>query len=89
MRLNIRSLLMSLVIVSTYSSGVTEQDFVYDSLSRQLSEEMKSNLAVMNDPQIVEAQAKYIRSLYQALIKQGFSKDEALTLVAASLQSKS
>lgn len=71
---------------NTYAQS--ERNFVYDSLSEKLSQELKASLKVMNDPDIIKANAKYIRGLYNALIEQGFSKEEALTLVAASLSGR-
>jgi hypothetical protein len=42
----------------------------------------------MNDPKLIKANAKYIRSLYNALVDEGFTKEQALKLVSASLSSK-
>lgn len=45
-------------------------------------------MKVMNDPKIIKANAKYIKSSYDALIAEGFTKEQALQLVAASLARK-
>ncbi len=63
--------------------------FLNDTLAEQLADQMSATLKVKNDPEMIEAHATYIRNLYQALIKQGFTKDEALKLVAASLTGQS
>lgn len=80
--------LISLLFCLSPASANPSPNFLYDSLSDKLADQLKATLKVMNDPEIVEANAKYIRSLYEALIKQGFTKDEALQLVSASLSAQ-
>ncbi len=77
-----------LLVVATATNADPRQDFLYDSLSEKMADQLKASLKVKNDPEIIAAQAKYIRSLYEALIKQGFSKQEALSLVSATLSAK-
>ena len=60
----------------------------YDQLAEQLAKQLQASMKVMNDPKIIKANAKYIKSLYDALIAEGFTKEQALQLVAASLASK-
>ncbi len=45
-------------------------------------------MKVMNNPKLIKANAKYIKSLYEALVEEGFTKEQALQLVAATLASK-
>ena len=59
-----------------------------DPMTEMLTKQLKASLAVMNDPEIIKANAKYIRNLYDALIAEGFSKEQALQLVSASISSK-
>ncbi|GAB5382117.1 MAG: hypothetical protein Alis3KO_36300 [Aliiglaciecola sp.] len=77
---------MALYLPSSYAQN--ERNFVYDSLSEKMSQELKASLKALNDPENMEANAKYIRGLYEALVEQGFSKKEAMTLVAASLSGR-
>ncbi|GAA0855217.1 hypothetical protein [Aliiglaciecola litoralis] len=79
---------MMLALFTSFSQAQQSPNFLYDSLSDKLSDQLKATLKVMNDPEIVAANAAYIKSLYDALIKQGFTKEEALTLVSASLSAQ-
>lgn len=81
-------LLFLLVGISQVNAD-PRSSFLNDTLADQLADQLSATLKVKNDPEMVEAHAKYIRSLYQALIKQGFTKDEALTLVSATLAGQS
>jgi hypothetical protein len=56
--------------------------------AKALSSQLKASLEVMSDPEIIKANAKYIKTLYDALIAEGFTKEQSLKLVTASLSSK-
>lgn len=43
----------------------------------------KSMLQAFSSPEMAQAQAKYYRNLYDALVKNGFSKEEALQIVVS------
>ena len=60
----------------------------YDQMAQQLSKQLEVSMKVMNDPKLIKANAKYIKSLYDALVEEGFTKEQALQLVAATLASK-
>jgi len=60
----------------------------YDQMAQQLSKQLEVSMKVMNDPKLIKANAKYIKSLYDALVEEGFTKEQALKLVAATLASK-
>lgn len=79
---------VTMLAMQTSAYANPQRNFVYDSLSEKLSQELKASLKVMNDPEIIEANATYIRGLYEALVKQGFSEADALKLVAASLSGR-
>lgn len=69
-------------------SSYATTDVQYERMAEQLSKQLQASLKVMNDPKLIKANAKYMKNLYDALLKEGFTKDQALTLVAASLASK-
>jgi len=41
---------------------------------------LRAELHVLSDPDSAQAMAKYIHNLYESLIKEGFSKEEALQI---------
>jgi hypothetical protein len=47
-----------------------------------LSKQLHAALEIMNDPDLIKANAKYMKNLYDALIDEGFSKEQALKLVS-------
>ena len=59
-----------------------------EQLSQKLYTQFNISMEVLNKPELIEANAKYIKSLYDALIKQGFTKSEALQLVSATLSNQ-
>lgn len=83
-KLALSSILLT-CFVSTFTSAQQLKQFD-DMLTQQTHQQLSAKYTVMQDPQIVKARAKSIRALYEALLSEGFSKDEALTLVAASLR---
>lgn len=80
---------MLLLLSVFHAKADPTSSFLKDTLAEQLADQLSATLKVKNDPEMIEAHASYIRSLYQALIKQGFTKDEALTLVSATLAGES
>lgn len=83
-----KTIFISALFVLTFGSCAhANPNFLNDSLSEQIADQIKVRLKVKNDPEVIEAQATYIKSFYDALVKQGFTKEEALKLVAASLSS--
>jgi hypothetical protein len=52
-------------------------------MNEQLSEQLYNQIMASSDPKLIKAQAELLRKHYQALVKSGFSKDEALKLVIA------
>jgi hypothetical protein len=52
-------------------------------MNAQLSEQLLNQTLAQSDPKLIKAQAELIRRHYQALIKTGFTKDEALEIVVA------
>ncbi len=59
-----------------------------DDMLAQFSYQLKSTVKVMNDPELIKAQAKYAKNLYEAFIAEGFSKEQALELVKVSIEGK-
>lgn len=47
-----------------------------------LSKQLHAALEIMNDPELIKANARYMKNLYDALIDEGFSKEQALKLVS-------
>lgn len=80
-----KKIFISVLMVICATCAQANPNFLNDSLSEQIADKIKAGLKVKNDPEIIEAQAQYIKSFYDALVKQGFSKEDALKLVAASL----
>lgn len=73
---------------ASFANQFNKPNAAYDQLAEQLAKQLQASMKVMNDPKIIKANAKYIKSLYDALIAEGFTKEQALQLVAASLTSK-
>ena len=72
------------VLMSTSPSsevGAIKQQIRASMILQQ--EVVKMKLEVMSDPQTAGLLAKFSRVYYEALIKEGFSKKEAMTLVQA------
>ena len=82
--LSMMTFFFSILLASSSANAQQKQAFD-DMLTRQLHQELTATLSVQQDPDIVKAQAKAIRALYQALVEEGFTQDQALTLVAATL----
>ena len=82
--------LFSILFAATiFSSPVkANNQAISENMVRQLSQQLEVSMKVMNDPKLIKANAKYIRSLYNALIEEGFNKEQAMQLVSASLSSK-
>ncbi len=57
-----------------------------DEMLVQFSYVQKESLKTLNSPELIKAQAKYAKSLYDAFIVEGFSKDQALELVKVQLE---
>ncbi len=78
--------ILVLALVSGTVSANSET--MTDMLANQLSLQLEASFKVMNDPKLIKANAKYIRSLYDALVEEGFTKEQAIQLVSAELSSK-
>ncbi len=59
-----------------------------NALSAQASYQLKSTIKVLNDPEIIKGQAKYAKSLYDAFLAEGFTKEQSLELVKVSIENK-
>lgn len=83
-------LLMSIISsASLFVSPVGAQQKKFDDmLTQQRHQELTATLTVQQDPDIVKGRAKAIRALYEALLKEGFSKEESLVLVSATLSGR-
>ena len=46
------------------------------------SKQLHAALEVMNDPDLIKANARYMKNLYDALIDEGFNQEQALKLVS-------
>lgn len=57
-----------------------------DGLIKQMEYQLESQTELMSDPKILEALATQKYLYYQALVKAGFSKDQAMQLIVASAQ---
>jgi len=82
--------LLSVLFVATVFSNTVNanNNSMSENMAKQLSQQLEASLKVMNDPKLIKANAKYIRSLYSALIEEGFTKEQAMQLVSATLSGK-
>ena len=75
--------------------GIFSFDQVFASETKQMNIQMKNlismqktqleaMLEMMEDPKILKAQARYFKKLYDALIAEGFNKEQAIKIVSAS-----
>ena len=84
-----KKILGTLLLTLFFSSNSFATDVdQYDKMAQMLSKQLHASLKVMNDPELIKENANYIKNLYDALIEEGFNKEQALKLVAATLASK-
>jgi hypothetical protein len=79
-------ILLSITLFS--SAAYADNNAQYDNMAKQLSLQLQASMKVMNDPKLIKSSAKYAKNLYNAFIAEGFSKEQSLQLVIASLASK-
>lgn len=65
--------------VFEFSKRPTSLDFV----SQQQASQKLNELKAVSTPELIKAQADYYQKMYQALVKSGFDKQEALKIVIA------
>jgi isopentenyl diphosphate isomerase/L-lactate dehydrogenase-like FMN-dependent dehydrogenase len=84
-----RKLILTILAFGLFSLPVYSQTKPEESsAAKQLVSQLKASLDAVNDPAVVKAHAKYVRNLYDAFIAEGFTKEDALELVKASLSGK-
>ncbi|MCH2056322.1 MAG: hypothetical protein MK214_06860 [Thalassotalea sp.] len=81
-----KTIIFSSLIITTLFSGSSFAN--NDAQHEQMAQQLETSMKVMNDPKLIKANAKYIKNLYDALVEEGFTKEQALKLVAATLASK-
>jgi hypothetical protein len=74
---------MVLILAFAITSINAQESKQLNFMSEQLSEQLLNQTVAISDPKLIKAQANLLRKHYEALIKTGFSKDEALQLVIA------
>jgi len=52
-------------------------------MGKMMEAMIEAQLAVVSKPDSAEKMARYVKNFYQALIKQGFSKEEAFKIVTS------
>ena len=77
-----------LAITLFSSTGQAANTTQYDNLAKQLSLQLKASMKVMNDPKLLKSSAKYAKNLYEAFLAEGFTKEQSMQLVIASMASK-
>jgi len=81
-----------LIIILLFSFSAVSKEGNEDPISNQLKRIRDQQLAMiaeeMNDPRIIEAKAELARNLYDALLKKGFTEEQALIIVSGSLTVK-
>lgn len=74
---------MTLILAFAVTSINAQESKQLNFMSEQLSEQLLNQTVALSDPKLIKAQANLLRKHYEALVKTGFSKDEALQLVIA------
>ena len=77
------TLFFSLTLLPISGTQAQMSEEIAQQMAAQLKIQLKAQLGVMRGPELIEMQAKHLKTLFNALVKEGFSKDEALTLVVA------
>jgi hypothetical protein len=76
------TLLLAVGVLSVFNAWAdtpTDLDFV----SQQLATQKLNELKALSTPAIIKTQAEYFRKMYLALIKSGFSEEQALSIIVA------
>lgn len=71
------------ILALSFGSVNAQQKPQLNFMNEQLSEQLLNQTMVLSEPKLIKAQAELLRKHYEALIKSGFSKDEALHIVIA------
>ena len=74
-------LALTLFSSTSHASDTTE----YDNMAKQLSLQLQASMKVMNDPKLIKSSAKYAKNLYDAFLAEGFTKEQSMQLVIASM----
>ena len=78
-----------LLTITLFSSTANANDQnQYDNMAKNLSMQLQTSMKVINDPKLIKSSAKYARNLYNAFIAEGFSKEQSMQLVIASIAVK-
>jgi hypothetical protein len=77
-----------LAITLFSSTGHAANTSQYDNMAKQLSLQFQATMKVMNDPKLIKFSAKYAKNLYDAFLAEGFTKEQSMQLVIASIANK-
>lgn len=77
-------LAITLFSITSHAGDTTQ----YDNMAKQLSLQLQASMKVMNDPKLIKSSAKYAKNLYDAFLAEGFTKEQSMQLVIASMASK-
>ncbi|SRR5712692_632392 len=74
-----------LVIASDHAAAQRPDSFKSPQLQRQVGQtEVEARLAILTRPDVAEQLAKFTRNYFEALISKGFTRQEALQIVAGT-----
>lgn len=74
---------VSFLISTSFAVAEENQKLTPEEMGNYLEVMLVKMMEVYASPKMVEKQAEYYKNLYEALLKQGFTKEQALQIVIA------
>jgi|GEM_PF-1964640 len=84
-----KSIIVLICFISFSAISVENKgDSITDQLQQILDHQLQLKVDMMTDPRMIEAKAKFARKLFDELLKQGFTEEQALIIVSGSFSVK-